>query len=215
MFNYQVFLDYDWGWLWCHWVECDWTKFGWPYVKSLSCSNVSLDELGQVRRVGWLSEYLIRLTQVYDWFGTSTQASWYNWERLAQVALCAVGLTQIGWVVWAVGLTQVDWVQLESPKLFVGSSDLSLPSKPRHHSHHRYHTPVPGDYQIRSCSSGAVISNFGIRGREQLNLQINSLACIETSKLLHVSGILSSTGRLPLLQILSFNKHLLRWKHHP
>ena len=31
-----------------------------------------LDELGQVRRVGWLLENLIRLTQVYDWFGKST-----------------------------------------------------------------------------------------------------------------------------------------------
>ena len=64
-----------------------------------------LDELGQVRRVGWLSEHLIRLIQIYDWFGTGTQASWYNWKRLAQVALCPIGLTQIGWVVWAVGLT--------------------------------------------------------------------------------------------------------------
>ena len=50
------------------------------------------------------------------------------------------------------------------PKSFAGSSDLSLPSKPRHWSHHRYHTPVPGDYQIRSCSSGVVISNLGIKG---------------------------------------------------
>ena len=50
------------------------------------------------------------------------------------------------------------------PKSFIGSSDLKLPSKPRHHSHHWYHTPLPGDYQIWSCSSRAVISNFGIMG---------------------------------------------------
>ena len=97
----------------------------------------------------------------------------------------------------------------ENRKSFTGSSNLSLPSKPKHHSHHRYHTPVPDDYQIRSCSSGAVISNFGIRGREQLNLQINSLSCLETSELPHVSGILSHTGRLSILQILSFIRHLL------
>jgi len=35
---------------------------------------------------------------------------WFNWVGLAQVALCAVGLTQIGWVIWAVGLTPVEWV---------------------------------------------------------------------------------------------------------
>ena len=80
----------------------------WSLLVAQMC--LLLDELGQVRRVGWLSKHLIRLTQIYDWFCTGTQASWYSWERLAQVALCAVGLTQIGWVVWAVGLTQVDWV---------------------------------------------------------------------------------------------------------
>ena len=49
----------------------------------------------------------------------------------------------------------------------------------------------------------------GSGGREQLNLQINSLACLETSELPHVSGILSGTGRLSLLQFISFNGHLL------
>ena len=52
-----------------------------------------LNELGQVRWVGWLSEHFIILTQVYDWFGIGTQAAWYNWARLAHVALCVVGLT--------------------------------------------------------------------------------------------------------------------------
>ena len=55
----------------------------------------------------------------------------------------------------------------------------------------------------------------GSGGREQLNLQINSLACLETSELPHVSSILFGTKRLPLLQILSFNGYLLHWKHHP
>ena len=54
--------------------------------------------------------------------------------------------------------------QVENPKSFARSSDLSLPSKPRHHSHHWHLTPVPGDYQIRSCSSWAVISHFRIKG---------------------------------------------------
>ena len=49
----------------------------------------------------------------------------------------------------------------------------------------------------------------GSGGREELNLQINSLACLETSKLSHVSGILSDIEILPLLQILNFNRHLL------
>ena len=52
LFNCEVFLDCDWGWLWCHWVECDWTEFVWAYVNSLGCSNVYIDEMGQVRRVG-------------------------------------------------------------------------------------------------------------------------------------------------------------------
>ena len=77
----------------------------WSLLVAQMC--LLLDELGQVRRVGWLSKHLIRLTQINDWFGTGTQASWYSWESLEQVSLCAVGLTQIGWVVWAVGLTQV------------------------------------------------------------------------------------------------------------
>ena len=50
------------------------------------------------------------------------------------------------------------------PKSFTESLDLNLSLKPRHHSYHRYHTPVPGDYQIRTCSSWAVIIHFGIRG---------------------------------------------------
>ena len=85
IFNCQVFLDFDWGWLWCHWVECDWIEFGWSYVKSLGCSNVSRDELSQVRRVGLLSDHFIILTQVYDWFGTGTQASWYRLVQLRKI----------------------------------------------------------------------------------------------------------------------------------
>ena len=38
-----------------------------------------------------------------DWFD--------NWEILAHVLLCVVGLTQTCWFVWAVDLTQVDWVR--------------------------------------------------------------------------------------------------------
>ena len=63
----------------------------WSLLVAQMC--LLLDEIGQIRRVGWLSKHLIKLTQIYDWFGTGTQASWYSWERLAQVALCAVGLT--------------------------------------------------------------------------------------------------------------------------
>ena len=63
----------------------------WSLLVAQMC--LLLDELGQVRRVGWLSKHLIRLTQVYDWFGTWTQAYWYNREILAQVVSCAVGLT--------------------------------------------------------------------------------------------------------------------------
>ena len=79
-------------------VDCMWSLL-------VAQMYLLLDELGQVRRVGWLPEHLIRLKQVYDWFGIGTQASWNSWERLAQVFLCVVVLTQIGWVVWAVGLT--------------------------------------------------------------------------------------------------------------
>ena len=49
----------------------------------------------------------------------------------------------------------------------------------------------------------------GSGGREQLNLQNNSLACLETSEFPHVPGILSGTGRLSILQILSFIGHFL------
>ena len=47
------------------------------------------------------------------------------------------------------------------------------------------------------------------RGCEKLNLQFNSLACLLISELLHVSGILSGIGRLPLLQILTCIRHFL------
>ena len=74
MFNYQVFLDCDWGWLWCHLVECvSLVGCMWSLLVGQMC--LLLDELGQVRRVGWLSEHLMRLTQVYDWFDTGTQAA--------------------------------------------------------------------------------------------------------------------------------------------
>ena len=45
----------------------------WSILVAQMC--LLLDELGQVIRVGWMLEHLIRLTQVYDWFGTGTQAS--------------------------------------------------------------------------------------------------------------------------------------------
>ena len=47
----------------------------WSLLVAQMCLLV--DELGQVRRVGWLSKHLIILTQVCDWFGTGTQANWY------------------------------------------------------------------------------------------------------------------------------------------
>ena len=99
--------------------------------------------------------------------------------------------------------------QLENPKSFAGSSYLCFSSEYWHHSHHRYHPAVPGDYQLPVCSSRAVLSSLGIRGREQLNLQFNSLACLLISELLHVSGILSDMGRLTLLQILTCIRHFL------
>ena len=46
-------------------------------------------------------------------------------------------------------------------------------------------------------------------GREQLSLWNNSLAYLETSETPHVPGILSSTGRLSVLQISNFIEHLL------
>ena len=55
----------------------------------------------------------------------------------------------------------------------------------------------------------------GSRGREQLPLWNNSLACLETSETPHVPSILSGTGRLSVLQIGSFIGHLLHWKRHP
>ena len=64
---------------------------------------------------------------------------------------------------------------------------------------------------IRSCLAHPELFSaiWESGGREQLSLQFNSLACLGISELLHVTGILSGTGRLPLLQILSFNRHLL------
>ena len=55
----------------------------------------------------------------------------------------------------------------------------------------------------------------GSGGREQLNIQINSLACLETSELPHVLGILSGTGRLPLLQSLTCIQTLPSLKTSP
>ena len=52
-------------------------------------------------------------------------------------------------------------------------------------------------------------SVLGSRGHEQLHLQNNSLACLETSEFPHVLGVLSGTGRLSVLQIISFIGHLL------
>ena len=50
---------------------------------------------------------------------------------------------------------------------------------------------------------------LGSRGREQLPLWINSLACLETLETPHVPGILSGTGRLSVLQIGSFIEYPL------
>ena len=49
----------------------------------------------------------------------------------------------------------------------------------------------------------------GLGGCEQLHLQNNLLACLETSEFPHVPCILSGTGRLSVLQIISFIEHLL------
>ena len=119
MFNCQVFFDFDWGWLWCHWVECDWIEFGWTYVKSLAWSNMSLNELGQVRRVGWLSKHLIRLTQVYDCFNTGTQAAWY---RLVQLSKIGTSCLMCNWF-------HLDWLNCMSS--WVDPGGLSLVCKLR------------------------------------------------------------------------------------
>ena len=114
MFKYQVFLDCDWVWMCCHWVECDWTKFCWPYVKSFGCSNVSLDEIGQVRRVGLLSDQFIILTQVYDWFGIGTQWSWY---RLVQLSRIGTSCLMCSWY-------ESDWMSCMSSWFDLGGLSL-------------------------------------------------------------------------------------------
>ena len=53
--GWSIFLDCDWGWLWCHWVECVWKNFGWKYVKSLGCSNVSFTWWTRPSKKGWLT----------------------------------------------------------------------------------------------------------------------------------------------------------------
>ena len=47
------------------------------------------------------------------------------------------------------------------------------------------------------------------KGREQLSLWSKSLSCLEISKIPHVPGILSGTGRLSVLEIGNFIGHLL------
>ena len=65
----------------------------WSLLVSQMC--LLLDELGQVRRVGWLLVQLTILTQVYDWFGTGKQASWY---RLVQLSRIDMGCLMCSWL---------------------------------------------------------------------------------------------------------------------
>ena len=95
------------------------------------------------------------------------------------------------------------------------ASDLSFTPKLRHHSHHQHHTPVPGDYQIRLCSSGAVTSYFRIKGAwaaaslEQVAIlprDLRNSACTRNS-LRHGKAISPANRQR--------HGHLLHWKRHP
>ena len=55
-------------------------------MKFLSYSNVSLTWWTRTSKKGWFfSEHLIRLTKVYDGFGTCTQATWYILVQLRRI----------------------------------------------------------------------------------------------------------------------------------